>query len=240
MYKKIRLLTVTFTAELSHSEVPAFRGAIINKVGRKNILFHHHKDDNYLYRYPAIQYKSINQKAAIVCIEQGVDEIHKYFEKPDWSLWLGNKKLEMKVEKIILNQFTLQVWNTMFHYKIRNWLALSQENYLKYKNITNENAQKELLERILIGNIIAFAKGVEWDIDKTIQLKINEIIRTKPIKLKDKQVIGFDVDFRTNIFLPNNIGLGKSVSIGHGIVKQQREKNSELKEDTSNNEKTIN
>ncbi|MCX7986289.1 MAG: CRISPR-associated endonuclease Cas6 [Bacteroidales bacterium] len=227
MIKRIRLLTVTFDSQIKPYEVPAFRGAIIDKVGQRHVLFHHHMGDGYLYKYPSIQYKAINHKPAIVCIDQGVDEIHHYFEKPDWSLWLGDRKLEMKVDKLHLNQFILQVWNCMFEYKIHNWIALSQENYARYKNLEAETERIEMLERILKGNILAFAKGVEWMVEKPIELKITSSPVSHPVSLKGQKVLGFNLTFKTNVFLPNYIGLGKSVSIGYGMVKQLHKKEKE-------------
>ncbi len=220
MIKKVRILKVSFTSELKLQEVPAFRGAIIEKVGRQHIIFHHHMADSYLYRYPTIQYKCISHKPAIVCIDEGVDEIHRFFEKPDWSLWIGDKKLEMKVDQIYLNQFTLQVWNTSFFYRINNWVALSQENYKRYKSCSTPDEQRLLLESILTGNILAFAKGVGWTVEKPIEIKILDEPRTRPLPLKGQKVIGFDATFRTNVSLPNFIGLGKSVSLGFGTIKQ--------------------
>ena len=80
--KKIRLLSITFDTEIKPYEIPAFRGAIIEKAGRESILFHNHLNEGaYLYKYPLIQYKMIGSKPCIMCIEHGVDEIHKFFEK---------------------------------------------------------------------------------------------------------------------------------------------------------------
>ncbi|MEJ5265413.1 MAG: CRISPR-associated endonuclease Cas6 [Bacteroidales bacterium] len=227
MVKKLRLLTVTFNTQIRPYEVPAFRGAIINKVGREHIVFHHHVGDNYLYRYPTIQYKAIGQQPAIVCLDEGIDELHHYFEKPDWSLWLGDRKLEMKVDRLLLNQFNMQVWSTQFEYQIRNWIALSQNNYERYQQLESEIERIEMLQRILVGNILAFAKGIGWSIEKPIELKITSSPHIRPLRLKDQKVLGFTLNFKTNVFLPNYIGLGKSVSIGYGTIKQIHNRNKE-------------
>jgi hypothetical protein len=42
--KTIRILTVIFDTEIFPFETPAFRAAIIEKVGRENILFNNHLD----------------------------------------------------------------------------------------------------------------------------------------------------------------------------------------------------
>lgn len=220
MVKKIRVLTVIFDSEIKPYEIPALRGAIVEKVGKENIIFHNHLKNAFLYRYPLIQYKHISGKPALVCIEYGVDEIHKFFEKPDWSVKVGDKWLNMKIYRLLMNQFNMQVWETLFHYQVHNWVALNQDNYKRYIQIENEKEKIVLLERMLIGNIISFAKGIEWNIEKKIMLSITSPLKSATVSLKGQKVFGFNVSFKTNVFLPNYIGLGKSVSLGFGMVKQ--------------------
>lgn len=225
MFKRIRILTVIFDSEIRPHEIPAFRGAIIDKAGKENPVFHNHLNNNkYLYRYPLVQYKQITGKPALVCIDYGVDEIHKFFEKPDWSVKIGDRWLDMKIYKLLLNQFNMQVWDSSFRYQIRNWIALNQENYRKYHQIEIEKERIEFLERTLTANIISFAKGIEWDIEKEIKLSITSPVVIRPVSLKGKKVLGFNLSFRTNVFLPNYIGLGKSVSLGFGMVRQVHKK----------------
>ena len=223
--KKIKLLTVTFDTEIKDFEIPAFRGAVINKVGRDSILFHNHIDDNkLLYKYPLIQYKTIGRKPAIQCIDVGVDEIHKFFEKSNWDLMISDRLLEMKIHHLDLNQFTMQVWDKLFLYSISNWIALNKQNYETYLTLESLAEKTILLEKILTANILAFAKGIEWTVDKPIIVKIIELNETNGVKLKGQSVLGFNVTFRCNVFIPKFIGLGKSVSLGYGMVTQPRKR----------------
>lgn len=221
--KKIRVLQVVFDCEIKGYEIPAFRGAIIEKVGRDNVLFHNHLNGNgFLYKYPLIQYKIINRHPSMVCIDYGVDEIHKFFENKDWSIKISDRWLNMKVEKLNMNQFTMNVWDKSFRYNIKNWIALNQANYEKYQNMEGLAEKTDFLESLLKANILSFAKGIEWTIDKPVELKITDIKDTRPVKLKGQKVLGFNIDFKTNVFLPNNIGLGKSVSLGYGNIRELR------------------
>ncbi|MDK2909975.1 MAG: hypothetical protein PWR20_1542 [Bacteroidales bacterium] len=222
---KIRLLTVSFSAEMQPYEIPAFRGAVIDKVGPKHVLFHNHLEDGYRYKYPTIQYKTIQSHPAIQCINDGVDEIHRYFQQPDWSIHIGDRKVEMKVNQLFLFNFPLEVWDKRVEYQIRDWLALSQENFLKFKQINSEIERLKMLQRILTGNILAFAKGVGWTIDKPIELSITSTPTTKTIPHKGNHLIAFNLTFSTNVSLPNHIGLGKRVSIGYGMIKRKERKN---------------
>jgi len=221
--KKIRVLTVVFDTEIAGFEIPAFRGAVIDKVGKDNVLFHNHLNNNhFLYKYPLIQYKMLNRKPAIMCIDFGVDEIHKFFEKRDWSLKISDRWLEMKIDKLQMNQFVMQVWDKTFNYSIHNWVALNQENFNSYHALQSMVQKIEMLERTLKGNILSFAKGIDWTVDKEIQLSIRDIRRNRTARVKGKLLEGFDLDFTTNVFLPNYIGLGKSVSLGYGVVTKPR------------------
>ncbi len=222
--KRIKILTVIFEPVIKGNEIPLFRGAIIKKAGKDAHLFHNHLGDKFIYKYPLIQYKRINKHATIVCIDKGIDEIYKIFNNPDWKIKIGSEEKELKIVKLTVNQFTLNVWQKFFTYKIYNWLALNEENYKTFKKLTSTDEKINFLKRILVGNILSFAKGVDWFIDKDKQIKaeILSLEREKKVYYKNSPLLAFDITFRTNVFIPENIGLGKGVSKGFGIVKRAK------------------
>ena len=218
--KKIRILNITFDEEIKAWELPAFRGGIISKIGRENVLFHNHiGEDGFRQKYPLIQYKSIARKPAIICIEQGVEEIHNFFENKDWSMEITQRKLDMKIDKLNMNQFTMQVWDKLFPYSLRNWLALNQENYPKYMKLEGIIEKIAFLENILKANILSFAKGIGWEVDNQIKLQITNLDEPRLMTHKKQKMMAFSLNFKTNVFLPNFIGIGKGASFGFGTVK---------------------
>jgi hypothetical protein len=224
--KKIRFLRVQFDSQIAAFEIPAFRGAIASKAGLEHILFHNHLNDKeLLYGYPVIQYKRIGVNPAIVCIDYGVDEIHHLFSTRNLTVHIGERPVPLDVKNLQMHQYTLQVWEKSFTYRMYNWLALSQENYQRYQTIQDDLERISFLEGILTGNILAFAKGVKWDVDRTIRLRIDEVLHTKLVPYKSQRLMAFDLTFRTNVFLPDFIGLGKGVSLGFGTVSQLKERN---------------
>lgn len=218
--KKLRILQVIFEPEIENFQIPALRGAIIEKAGRDSILFHNHTQDGFRYKYPLIQYKKIGRKAAVICIEEGVDEIHKFFENKDWTVNLYDQKVELKIAKLFVNQFTMNIWDKFFTYRIKNWIALNEKNLETYKNLEGLADKIQLLENILTANILSFAKGINWQIeqDKKIIIKITNILYEGSTKFKNILRPVFDVEFKTNVFLPQHIGLGKAASHGFGVV----------------------
>ena len=224
LLKKIRYLTIQFQNEIEPWELPAFRGAVIEKAGNEHILFHNHLNDReFLYGYPVIQYKRIGKSPMLLCLDYGTDEIHHFFNSGDLAIRIGDRDVNLVIRNINLNQINLQIWEKSFRFKIRNWIALNQENYKKYAQIKNDLGKIEFLENILKANIISFAKGVKWDIDKQISLRIDRIVSEKQVPYKKTRLSGFDVEFRTNVFLPDFVGLGKGVSLGFGTVTIVRE-----------------
>jgi hypothetical protein len=220
--KKIRILSVSFNSTIKSYEIPAFRGAVAEKAGRKSILFHNHDKNGYKYRYPLIQYKSLRQHPVLLCIDEGVDEIHHFFQSKDWDIYLSGRRLDMSIEQMNLKTFTMQVWDKQWHYSIHNWIALNQKNVGVYNNKPTEQEKKEYLEKILTGNILSFAKGINWTVDKQITTKIQKVRNVSTVNLKGNKLLGFHLDFSSNVFLPNHIGLGKGVSHGYGIITMKK------------------
>ena len=224
--KKIRCLRVDFSGEIAAYEIPAFRGAIIHKVGQDHILFHNHQGENgFRYMYPLIQYKRVHQKPVLFCLDEGVDEIHQFFQQRDWTINISGRQLDMKIDRMDMKQYTMQVWDRMFSYRIGQWVALNQEAYRSYQQMEGLVDQIRLLEKILTGNILSFAKGIGWTIEKEVLVKITDLERIGLVNLKSQKVMAFTLSFQSNVFLPDYTGLGKSVSIGFGMVQQYKNRN---------------
>jgi hypothetical protein len=105
-----------------------------------------------------------------------------------------------------------------FKYRIRNWFALNEDNFERYIKLDDEGEKNEALRRILTGNIISFAKGIRWNLDRQVKITIPRLRESRLFNFKDHQMMGFDLDFTANVLLPDGIGLGKSVSRGFGVI----------------------
>ena len=222
--KRLRTLLVNFNNDIPTHLIPAFRASIIEKVGREEVAFHNHLGDTqFVYQYPLIQYKMAYGKPAIVCIDEGVDEIHKLFEQRNWKINLIGETIELKVDRLDLKTTNLNIGNKEFEYQVYRWQALNEKNFREYNNLPSLMERIKMLERILIGNIISFAKGIEWQIEQTISLSITDVSLERLSKMKDISVTTLDVKFSSNCSLPEWIGLGKGVSKGFGVVRRIKE-----------------
>jgi hypothetical protein len=201
------------------------RGFFANKFD--DILFHQHKQDGSLrYQYPLIQYKIIDNKPLIIGLGDGAERIinnfleieelrfdDKVYHSPASSLKVDTKKL------FVNTAYDMPAYKYRF---VTPWLGLSQKNYKKYiQDYINAKIDKKMkfLKRLIIGNILSFAKGIDWWIEEEIVLeaKLDDI----SVKFKNEDMIGFKGYFYSNIYLPEFIGLGKSTSRGFGTITRK-------------------
>ena len=219
---KLRYLCIRFSNNIFPYEIPFFRSAVIEKTERLASLFHNHKNDTeVIYRYPLIQYKVTHKKASIICLESGTDDIHHLLQHRDMELRIGKQSHTFEVEDIDLHYHQVQTWETEFEYNILNWLALNQKHHLRWQELADDKtAQIDFLESILRGNILSFAKGINWWVADQINVKITRIKEMKLLNYKRKDLLALSLNFKSNVSLPNYLGLGKGASVGFGVVKQ--------------------
>ena len=212
------ILILRFENEISPYEVPYFRGAVIAALENKDTLFHNHMEDKLRYAYPLIQYKRIHQKAAIVCLGKGTEVIGNLFSAGMKEMVLGSRTITPVLESVRPFRFNVQVWNNAFHYRITRWVALNEKNYNSFESLPSLTDKITMLERILIGNILSFAKGIGIHFDKQVECKITSLSEQYSIDYKAISFHAFNVGIVTNVSLPDFIGLGKHASLNCGIV----------------------
>lgn len=217
--KKIKLLYVRFQNELRPDEIEMFRGAVLSKLEEtSSVLFHNHVGDNYRYAYPLIQYKRLERRAAIVCLEAGTNAIGELFSAGDFSFHIGLRKVEMQIESVKATQVLVQLWDASFFYRLTRWLPFNEENYRSYQAMEGLAERYTFLERKLVGNILSFAKGLGIYFENQVTCKILEVKEPYWVAYKGVRMMAFDIRFKTNLSLPIHIGLGKGVSLGNGVL----------------------
>ncbi len=222
---KTKTLIIRFNNEIQHDEIPLFRGAIIQATEHANLLFHNHNDDSsFRYSYPLIQYKRINKKAAIVCLGEGTEAIGQFFSSCNFDVSLGERQVRLEVDSVSAHQHLVQIWDGEFAYHIRHWLPLNQENYARFCQEESLASRCAMLERLLTANILSFAKGIGLYFDGQVITRITQLVEPRLQYYKGVKLMSFDAEFKTNVSLPDYIGLGKGVSLGMGTVVRKYER----------------
>lgn len=215
---KVNLFYIQFQNEILHNEIELFRGAILNQLPESLILFHNHEGEGFRYSYPLIQYKRLHGKAFLVSLSDGTEAIGNLFSESDFHFRLGQRELKMEIASVWTKQVLVQVWNTDFTYRLSSWLPLNEKNYQEYLSLEGVAERILFLEKKLVGNILSFTKGIGLFVEQQIRCKILHVDAEYGILYKGVKMKAFNATFKTNISLPEYIGLGKGVSIGNGTL----------------------
>jgi len=217
----VKSLIVKFENELSQKAIPMFRGAVIAADDNlDDILFHSHDDDELRYAYPLIQYKTINGRAAIIGIDAGTDSLASMLYPYERTLRVGNKTESFKICETMACSTSVDYVKKPVKYTISRWMPLNKENYDVYSKTNDMIEKAELLKRMLIGNILSFAKGIGLHLESELKIQLLSYEECKPIQFKGHKMMAFNAQFMSNLRLPQYLGLGKGVSTGHGTIRE--------------------
>lgn len=206
---------------MNHSSIAVFRRFINMYAGGSNDLFHNHKSQTaYHFRYPLIQYKSLQGKAALMGInETGVQALLDLLSNSEFreicEISMGQ---QFAVTEQIRENLQLSTGRKN-QYIIRRYIALNDHNLAEWERNQGLAARVRLLENCLVGHILKFASAVSWQLPpRSLQVEISDFSCRYGRQFGNPFLL-FEVTFRSNITLPEWIGLGKAVSHDHGVVE---------------------
>ncbi|OGP79119.1 MAG: hypothetical protein A2V86_13660 [Deltaproteobacteria bacterium RBG_16_49_23] len=222
MNDKIRLciLKLKFDRLLDRKvKTKDLRGAVSNLYPEERLLHQHREDGKIDYHHPLVQYKIINGECLLVGFKNGA-ELLANLELATKTLFLGYEYYTILNTELEFHHISIKTTETVQSYSfLTPWLALNEKNYQKYKMLGGWGKKKDLLEKILIGNIISMSKSLGYTVPAPIEAHINNLKEVKT-SLKGTPMLGFLGNFSVNFEIPDYWGIGKSVSRGFGTVKR--------------------
>jgi hypothetical protein len=159
----------------------------------------------------------------VIGINEGAKIFYKVINSFD-SFVLANQTLNITGTQIDVSNFKVHLTNSYTIYKfLTPYFAFNQKNFKRFKNAGTMKERKELIDSILAGNILSFLKSINVWLKKKLFVDFF-YTRSRRIHFKEILVNGLMGEFAANIKLPDFIGLGKSTSLGHGVIlNRQRE-----------------
>lgn len=185
-----------------------------------DVILHNHDDKDLIYSYPRVQYKVIDGKALIMGLAEGAESLKHipYIE----SVTIGCEDIKINGIDLSEKRSFFGILDVQQTYSLLTpWLALNEKNYEKYQKLGNWPKKKELLEKVLIGNIISMSKSLGYTVPEPIKANIGNMKEVQT-KLKGTPMLGFLGAFSVNFEIPDYWGIGKSVSRGFGTIIQCR------------------
>ena len=193
------------------------RGFIGGEYSDFSVLHNHIKDDKFMFSYPLVQYKVIDDTIVIVGIDEGGETLKKIAS--ELSILNLDKAYNINEKIIHEKEFDIKPSSEEKHYKfITPWIGLNQKNYQKYMNTKSWKDKKDILNKILVGNLLSMSKGLGIVVNKRLYAKTH--FEEKIVEYKGVKMNAFTGEFKIHYDIPDYFGLGKGVSQGFGCVKQ--------------------
>lgn len=218
--KVVTTLVARYDTDIAEREIPYLRGAVIQAAGRDNVLLHNHVDEQLRYSYPMVQYKRIDGRAAIVCIDMGLEAIRDIIALNLPQVRLGRRITALPAPALELEETEVALTDEMHTYRATRYFAFNQDNHRRYNATDSIVERYRLVEQCIVGNILSFAKGIGVFFDGTVTAQLVAVSHTELYDFKDIKLRGFDLIFKTNVRMPSYIGLGKHASLGAGTIIQ--------------------
>ncbi|RMG73774.1 MAG: DNA repair protein [Bacteroidetes bacterium] len=185
------------------------------------LLHNHEPGGRYRYAYPLVQYKVLDGIPTVLGLGAGSALLTRLFLRVD-RLEIEDLTLPVRSKEIHSEEVQPRVNGQLYAYRFVNpWLALNQDNHRRYRQ-AEATAQQALLQRLLTNHLVAVVKALGGSLDERVL--VHPQLRPLRTQFKNQPMLAFSGHFVTNVWLPDAIGLGKSVSRGFGAVRAQNER----------------
>jgi len=228
---QLRSMLVVFPEIKIGKNILKFRSFVNHQISHSDNLFHNHATErnSVIYRYPLIQYRSHNGMAAMFGIEDGYNSLNDLLENhldmfPPKFQTFERKENRTKLELIAGSRtYQLHDWLGLNTTRNKDKSLLVREKIFEELNTLEE--KREMIRAILQSQLLAFCRemGVELPLGQ-LWTKILDFKSTGKHAIVSQTgtsyFTGFQIQYQTNLNLPNYIAFGKAVSKGFGWQKQ--------------------
>jgi hypothetical protein len=250
--KPIHSLLTTFSLPLAPADIPAFRGAVAEAAGWEQDLFHNHAQTqvvpvdegqeeasegpeavktakqrsqlkaSYHYRYPLIQYRVIDGKAAIFALGEGAQALRRWLLTKGSSLKMGGRDYPLLIEGMKEAVHDIRMLPEPRGYRLLDYQPFHQENYRKWREAENLHQRIDLLQQVLQRQITAMAASLERPLPEPPEVHLMLIKKVRTIKLHGNSLLAFNLLYKAHVDLPPGLALGRGVSHGFGVQMPTR------------------
>ena len=182
-------------------------------------VLHNHLGESFDYRSPRVRYTVIDHRPQIISFDDGLQVLEEIYRE-GLTLRVGRESYRISGAELEDEIACLGTIDDLMKYKSTTpWLALNKENHQKYLDESGEEYRQVLFGRILNGNYLSLCKGVGISIMEKLMTRVITY-RALSLSHQGTRLIGFRVEYVSNMILPEGIGLGKLVSKGFGLMKK--------------------
>ena len=178
-----------------------------------------HKDSTtvFIHRYPVVQCKQIKSMLMVIGISQGADLLQE-ISGGKQEFRIGENTCTVFGRELGIRNEVFSISDKIHTYEfLTPWLALNQQNAKKFYDLKGKPERDAFMQKILTGNLNTFAKSIDYDLPAPLTCESR--VRFKRERIDRENVMVFLGTFKTNLCIPDYLGIGQSVSQGFGTIR---------------------
>jgi hypothetical protein len=214
----LRIYTLTLEPEhplrFSLTEFRLF----LNQELAEYTALHKNNAAGFIHRYPVLQCKMIKNTFMVIGINQGADCLEQLtLDTPMLGPGESSCRITIRDPSVRPEPFGCMDSVTVYEF-LTPWLALNQQNAGKFYDLKGKPERDAFMQKILTGHLGTLAKSLDYGITDPVRCEAKVRFRRERIDRENMMV--FLGKFRTNLRIPDYLGIGQSVSLGYGTIKR--------------------
>jgi hypothetical protein len=172
----------------------------------------------FIHRYPVIQCKQVKRNLIVTGIGQGADCI-SLLTGDQTLLGTGESSCRITARDPAIRSEPFGVTDTSDLYEFQTpWLALNQQHAKKFYDLNGKLQRDAFMQKLLATQLTTLAKSLDYE--TTVPITCQAKVRFERERIDRENVMVFLGKFRTNLRIPDYLGIGRSVSRGYGTIKR--------------------
>jgi hypothetical protein len=176
----------------------------------------------FIHRYPAVQCKMLKTGLVAVGIAQGAGLLRMLADRP--AIAPGPDACRITARDPVVREEPFEIMPRPATYEFQTaWLALNQQNQKKFYDLKGKPERDAFMQKLLAGHLATLAKSLDYAPPAPISCEPK--VRFERERIDRENVIVFYGRFRTNLAIPDYLGIGQSLSKGYGTVRRLEPEN---------------
>jgi len=208
-----------FTYPILPLELPAFKMAVTDFLGGNNEVDGNTFGIKTRLRYPLIQFKLKQTEKGHIPLILALGNQSAYCsvlerEGRGVRIHTRGKAYMLDAGKATLTTGSIETSHKYFCYNLFNYLP----SFAAEK--ANEHSTK-LLHKELANDLARFVEGVGGELEDKPEVQQLCLKKSQSVIFRKKKRYCYNLSFKSNLYLPELIGLGLHADLGFGIVRHQ-------------------
>jgi hypothetical protein len=179
---------------------------------------HEENTAGFLHRYPALQCKRVKNTLMITGISQGAGCLCQ-LARGSATLGSGDTTCRIIARDPAVRSEPFGITDALALYEfVTPWLALNQQNAKKFYDLVGKPQRDAFMHKLLTAQLATLAKSLDCELTGPVLCEAN--VRFRRDRIGRENVMVFLGKFRTNLGIPDYLGIGQSVSQGYGTIKR--------------------